>query len=212
MDKGLLSVILSFVLYLLYVLLPMIPAILIYRLFPDTKVSLKGPLSKLTMKSTGAFAAYIITVILGFFLVKNTLNIITSMAQPKKPTWTVKARVELRDTENNKIDNPQLLKFLVVSIRPEIKTITDDFVQLKLPREQEYWPHNYITFEIPKFGRKTIDISKLSTDDIECDRVHKILQIQNPIMIRADKEGTRPYTPSGNLEPIAPPQGIPTSP
>ena len=31
MDKGLLSVILSFVLYLLYVLLPMIPAILIYR-------------------------------------------------------------------------------------------------------------------------------------------------------------------------------------
>lgn len=212
MDKELLSVILSFALYFLYVLLPMIPAILIYRLFPDTKVSLKGPLSKLTMKSTGAFAAYVITVILGFFLVKNTINIITSMARPKKPTWTVKATVELRDKENHKIDNLKLLKYLIVSIHPEITTITDDFVQLKLPREEGLWTHNYITFEIPQFGRQTIDISKLDKNNSFSDEPHKIFQIQNPILIRADEEETTPYTPTGNLEPIAPPKGLPSSP
>jgi hypothetical protein len=44
--------------YLLAVLCPLIPAILIYRLFPETKVSVPGPLAGLTLRAGGAFAAY----------------------------------------------------------------------------------------------------------------------------------------------------------
>jgi hypothetical protein len=61
----------SFLLYVLYVLLPLIPAILIFRLFPETKVTVSGPLQNLTVNATGAFAAYVVTVALGFFLVNN---------------------------------------------------------------------------------------------------------------------------------------------
>jgi hypothetical protein len=64
------AVIYSFCLYVLYVLLPLIPAVLIFRLFPDTKVSVAGPFQNLTLNATGAFAAYVVTVALGFFLVK----------------------------------------------------------------------------------------------------------------------------------------------
>jgi hypothetical protein len=66
-----LAVLYSFLLYVLYVLLPLIPAVLIFRLFPDTKVSVAGPLQNLTLNATGAFAAYVVTASLGFFLVKN---------------------------------------------------------------------------------------------------------------------------------------------
>jgi hypothetical protein len=60
----------SFVLYTLYVCLPLVPAVLIFRLFPDSKVSVSGPLQNFTVNATGAFAAYIVTVALGFFIVR----------------------------------------------------------------------------------------------------------------------------------------------
>ncbi|MEY3107246.1 MAG: hypothetical protein RIT35_1424, partial [Pseudomonadota bacterium] len=63
MDANIAAVLLSCLLYSLYVLLPMIPSIVIYRLFPDTKVALSGPISNLTLKSTGAFSAYIVVVV-----------------------------------------------------------------------------------------------------------------------------------------------------
>lgn len=60
----------SFLLYVLYVLLPLIPAVLIFRLFPDAKVTVSGPLQNLTLNATGAFAGYVVTAVLGFFLVQ----------------------------------------------------------------------------------------------------------------------------------------------
>src|SRR5215831_16414728 len=64
----------SFLLYVLYVLLPLIPAVLIFRLFPETKVTVSGPLQNLTVNATGAFAGYVVTVALGFFLVRNVAS------------------------------------------------------------------------------------------------------------------------------------------
>jgi hypothetical protein len=63
------AVFFSFCLYILYVLLPLVPAILIFKNFPDTKVTVSGPLQNLTVNATGAFAAYVVTVALGFLLV-----------------------------------------------------------------------------------------------------------------------------------------------
>jgi hypothetical protein len=60
----------SFGLFVLYVLLPMIPAVVLFWLFPDSKVAVSGPLQNLTVKATGAFGAYVITVALGFVLVR----------------------------------------------------------------------------------------------------------------------------------------------
>lgn len=77
------AVVYSFCLYLLYVLLPLIPAILIFRLFPETKVAVSGPLQNLTVKTTGAFAAYVVTTLLGFFLVRQVqAQIVSSRHYP----------------------------------------------------------------------------------------------------------------------------------
>jgi hypothetical protein len=61
----------SFLLYTFFVLLPLIPAVLIFKLFPRDSVSEWGPFRNWTVNATGAFAAYLITATLGFFLVRN---------------------------------------------------------------------------------------------------------------------------------------------
>src|SRR5579862_3790561 len=65
------AILYSIFLYVLYVLVPLIPAVLIFKLFPQTTVAVSGPLQNLTINATGAFAAYVVTVALGFFLVQN---------------------------------------------------------------------------------------------------------------------------------------------
>jgi hypothetical protein len=67
----------SFGLWILYVLLPLIPAVVIFKLFPDTKVTVSRPLQNLTVNATGAFAAYVVTVALGFVPVNNAVTQIT---------------------------------------------------------------------------------------------------------------------------------------
>ena len=121
-DRELIAVILSFALYALYVLLPMIPAILIYRFFPDTKVGIKGPLGNLTISASGAFAAYIVTVALGFFLIQNTHRQIIDMAHP---TWTIIGYV-------NKEDEGDLDNILVKHLPPSPTDTTDASGEFRL--------------------------------------------------------------------------------
>ena len=45
MDQTAFAVLLSYGIYVLYVLLPLIPAVTIYRMFPDTRVTAEGSVS-----------------------------------------------------------------------------------------------------------------------------------------------------------------------
>lgn len=71
------AIVQSYVLYALFLLMPLIPAVLMLKLFPNDKIAVSGPLQTWTFNATGAFAAYIITAGLGYFLVHNTEQIIT---------------------------------------------------------------------------------------------------------------------------------------
>ena len=55
MDKETLGVLLSFALYGVYFLVPLIPAILIYKIFPDTSVSTSGSLANFKINSSVTF-------------------------------------------------------------------------------------------------------------------------------------------------------------
>jgi hypothetical protein len=54
------EIVVDLVAFPLWVLLPLIPAILSFKIFPDTTVTAKGPLKGLTIKAGGAFAGYLI--------------------------------------------------------------------------------------------------------------------------------------------------------
>jgi len=53
----------------LFLLLPLIPAILIYKTFPKDRISIKGVLHAFTINASGGFAAYLICCIFLYFFV-----------------------------------------------------------------------------------------------------------------------------------------------
>ena len=84
-----------------WVALPLVPAILIYRLFPDTQVAASGPLAGLTVKASGAFAAYLIVFLFIFALVSPIRDAIGS---GMRPFWEIHRRVKLVDQDGIQAD------------------------------------------------------------------------------------------------------------
>lgn len=189
MDKQLTAVILSFILYIFYVLLPMIPAIVIYRMFPDTKVSADGILSNLNVKTTGAFAAYVITVFLGFFLIQNTHHLI---AQMSNPSWTLITKVELLNDDKTSYSNKNLLETLVVSVDPKLQRVDGGEVIMSLPGSSKSWETTRLKFEIPHFGYQIIAVSDV-TKSASIDNYELIMKLKDPVYIVADKQVTKAY-------------------
>ena len=189
MDNTAIAVFLSFVLYFLYVLLPMVPAIVIYRMFPDTKVGVKGPLGSLTINATGAFAAYVITVILGYFLVQNTHNLIGDMVIP---TWKIMAKVSLQESENKPISNPgKILNALNVTFKPELHTIEGEYVDLMIPVIKHDLP--FIKFSVQNFGERTINLNGMDKKKVKRDEFNKVIEILDPIVITKSEAVAEPY-------------------
>ena len=180
MDKHIIAVLLSFSLYALYVLLPLVPAVLIYSIFPNTKVGISGPLGGLSMKAGGAFAAYVITVLLGSFLIIKTHDIIGGSVSH---TWSVKATIELHDEEDKVITSQkanELLAIMKVQTDPEFVKVKHKMVKMELPAREDNMPTIYLS--IPKFGEQTIDLESL--DDVKIDHFDKTIDLGR-IMIKA---------------------------
>jgi len=159
-------------------------------MFPDTKVSATGILSNMNFKTTGAFAAYVITVFLGFFLVQNTHHLI---AQISSPVWTLKAKVELLNSDGTTYAEKNLLETLVVSIEPKLQRFAGDEVIMSLPGSKKSWETTQLKFDIPHFGYKVVTISDVS-EKAKIDDYDLFLKLTNPISITADKQVTREYS------------------
>lgn len=182
MDKQIVAVVLSFILYILYVLVPMIPAIVIYRMFPDTKVSARGVLANLNFKTTGAFAAYVITVFLGFFLVQQTHH---QISQISHPVWTLKTKVNILNPDGSKYQNNKLIETLTVSIDPELQQINGNKVILSLPGSKKNWEKTQLRFDIPHFGYYILDLGE-ATENADIDNYELLIKLHDPIAITAN--------------------------
>jgi hypothetical protein len=200
MDKQVLAVVLSFALYALYVLLPMVPAMVLYRMFPDTKVSASGVLANLNFKTTGAFAAYVVTVTLGFFLVQNTHHQITQMSNP---VWTLKAEVDLLNQDGTQFTNGLLIETLKVSIDPELQRINGNKVILSLPGLKRTWEKTQLTFYIPNFGHYILDLSEAS-ENAYIDEYDLLIKLNDPVIIKAAPQLFNEYSDNEFTESLVP--------
>jgi hypothetical protein len=144
----------SVLLYLLWICGPLIPAVLIYRLFPDTKVTAHGPLAGLTVRAGGAFAAYVIVFAIAYPLSVRQHAILGASL---KPFWILKAEVIANDERGKPIMYSNFYNGMSVSFSPEIQVLTGREVRLKVPMDGmgNGWPK--ITFQVPNYGGVTID-------------------------------------------------------
>ena len=193
MDKQILTVIFSFVLYIIYVLLPMVPAMVIYKIFPDTTITTSGTLSGWKVKTTGAFAGYIITVVLGYFLVQNTHHLI---AQINNPYWEVSAKVELLNEDGTQYhiqrSNDNLIDTLEVMVAPRLQRVNSGTVHLIIPGSRKNWEMTELKFEIPNYGYTQINLKEASKDAI-IDEYSLSAQLSQPIKIVVDRQVVEGY-------------------
>ena len=155
MDPSTSAVLYSFLLLVSFVLLPLIPSVVIYWLFPDTKVAASGPFANLTLKASGAFAAYLIIL-----LVVNSRfgQVYDTISATMAPTWTVRGKVKFIDKDNNEINKPRLLKALKIMVDPPTLQKGDREFWFKVPDLKN---HSMIVFQIPGFWEKKINVQNI---------------------------------------------------
>ena len=138
--------------HILWVLLPLAPAVLIYWLFPHTPVAVSGPLSGLTVRAGGAFGAYLVVLLLTYGQLR-TIN--QSIAMLESQFWNVRGTVQLVDSKARPIDSPDLLQKYMVVTKPDTHMFDKYEIRLRIVQEMDgSLPITVI--KIPEFGEHRI--------------------------------------------------------
>ena len=169
----------SIALHVAWVLLPLIPAVLIYLLFPSTTVTASGVLAGLTVRAGGAFAGYLVIFLLTYPLVERTENTIGGFLHT---SWKVSGEIKLIDSRSKEeLHSEALLSKLVIETKPEIIGTKSFLLKASMPEEDRDFP--WIVLNIPKFGEAVINIRDQvrETNDYE-----KKIHLSNPIVITGD--------------------------
>jgi hypothetical protein len=174
-------------LHVVWVLLPLIPAVLIYRLFPNTAVGVSGPLANLTVRASGAFAGYLIVFAASYPLV---LRYAETIGGFQHPFWTIKGKVALIETDGTAIQLDDLLAKMLVET-PQFFTHQSYYVRMNVPEETGDFP--LVTIRIPEWGIATVDIGSLrSQSDMNMDPYRKTIELTKPIEIRHTQDPRAP--------------------
>jgi hypothetical protein len=154
----------------------MIPAVLIYSLFPKDRIGVRGPLGALTISATGAFAAYVIVFGLAYPIVSKSEDALAGMV---RPIWSVSARVKLVDEAGNDV-NPAWLNGLVVELRPDFYNTANEYVSVLVPEINGSLPR--VVLRVPNFGSQVIDTA--APTGLAKDEFHKKISVQDTVEIR----------------------------
>ena len=175
-------------LYLLWVLVPMIPAIVIYSRFPNTAVAASGVLANLTVKAGGAFAAYLI-----IFVVAKPLIDQIEVVLDEEQVWTILGHIKFVDENGREIRNSLLVNNLTVELKPGEHDIWQDGFRLRVLKRDNQLPH--VTLHAPNYVDGNIDPS--DTPEIrKIDNFQHTIELNTPVEIRRDST-TLPAHPFG---------------
>ncbi|WP_414661384.1 single stranded DNA-binding domain-containing protein [Horticoccus sp. 23ND18S-11] len=183
------------ILVTLWIVLPLIPAILLYRLFPQSKVTAEGVVSNWKIRATGAFGGYLAVFAPGY----HPINLgISSVLSPISCVWEISANVELKDSNGKSvpvINRPPL----VVTLEPDGVAKSSQFVQVKIPSLGPDLPRSIVTIESPKFGREAINLDDPAVRErIEIQGTK--VRFKQPIVIAQEGDG-KLYVDKTYLEP-----------
>jgi hypothetical protein len=182
--------------YSLVLIGPLVPAVVTYKLFPDTTVGLSGPLSGLTVRATGAFAAYAVVFLLMLPLTNKIFDVVGGF---NRPSWTVYADIKAVDRNEKDVTSPALLQSATLVLKPEIHTLATRSLRVSIPGAgPDAWPH--LTVHIPHWGVGEIDLARLTTG-AEWDSFKKTVRLREPIVIKEYEGSPTPYANQPYMKP-----------
>jgi hypothetical protein len=163
-------------LYTVWVLLPLVPAILIYWLFPNTAVAVGGPLANLTVRASGAFAAYLVVFLVTYGLVQRTEETIDGFLHPY---WRITGVVQILEKDGKEMQYATYLDNIKVGTRPPAFDVAGYNLKINIPQADEF---PYLVLEITNFEPAVIDLNK--SPNVIKDNYHKTIEITTPLIIK----------------------------
>jgi hypothetical protein len=150
-------------------------------MFPDTRVSVSGPLQNLSLRTTGAFAAYVVTAVLGFVLIQNVIRQIDMMASS---TWTLAVPIQLVDTNRKLLAQRAAVDF--VNFKPDLYRPGETLVYVTLPhRVGSDWPT--LHFGVQGFESGVLDVQQIVDDKgakiAEIDAAARRIVVKRPVTL-----------------------------
>lgn len=166
----------SALILILVVTLPLLPAILIYKIFPNTHIKASGTIGALTWNASGAFAAYMI--VLAVIMLSPLKQLTSSVGGFYSPTWTIEMEIHGYDSDSN----PTKFSDIEVLLNPDMHRISEDKVILKIPGlKRSEWP--VVQLNVPG-GTKKINLASLKKEEIEIDNYQKYITLLTPVEIK----------------------------
>jgi hypothetical protein len=172
-----------------WVLLPLVPSVLIYWLFPNTPVAVSGPLAGVSIKTGGAFGAYLVVLLLTWAELQTINQTITSW---QSQFWTVKGTVQLVGPGEQPVRSSELIRGSDV-VTTSLPHIFNEYeVTLRILQEKDgRLPLTMI--KVPRFGEQKIEWSLGKKDYFS-----RTIEFSEPFKIRQETSTSNPIaaTPS----------------
>lgn len=182
--------------FTIWVLVPLLPAILIYRLFPQTNTQTQWKISGIVLKAGGASGFYFAIFALGYLkIVDPAVEIVKNW---QRPYWEVTARLKFLDADQKVVDaksSEDQLQVLPLSYRfkkigdrlylatlhfSELQGDVPDYVTLHFPEGEGFLNLKELKAKNMSLSSKTIDLTKLEPIAISPIRTEARAQSTSP--------------------------------
>jgi hypothetical protein len=161
-----------------WLLLPLIPAILLYWLFPNTSITATGVLANFKINAAGAFGGYLVLFASMIPFVNQTHNFVGNFLHPN---WTISGQITILDKDGREVHHQDLFQRIRFKTQPEINSFQDPVFVMALPEGQK-GNLPTIILDIPDFG--TYMWQPKSSKEFTRDSFNKTIEIQAPFVIR----------------------------
>jgi hypothetical protein len=159
-------------------LLPLVPAWLTFKITPDQKLGLRGPLQGLTLNATGAFAAYLVVFLL-LMVNQWTMGRIIISSALAETAWLVKGKPQFIGVDGQPVPAPDLA-LLQVKLSPPL-TIRQDEERIEMTVPMTLFRRPTVYLQIPNWGGGRINLDHGSVRE---DPVSRIIEIDDGIIFR----------------------------
>jgi hypothetical protein len=163
----------------LWFLLPLVPAVLLYKLFPATTISAQGVLANFKINATGAFAGYLVLFATMLPFVRPTTDYVGNLVHA---CWTISGQVRIVDANNTDMHYPSLFQAIRVRTMPAMNSFGDPQFLITVPaHEKGLLPDIALEIqETPGFLPGVLDAEKAS----DRDTFYKTIKIVGPVIIK----------------------------
>ena len=175
----------SIVLLILWVLLPLVPSILLYKVFPNTTVAASGPFAGLTIAAGGAFAGYLIVLLALPLLVRLAGDQLRDQLRGDE-IWTVQARVHQPGPRGPVPVRNQPLR--VTTTDPDWYRVIPGGTIVAYVRTTPDGQFPMLEVDTPDGRAQTIDLDDGGLKKV-IDRKRKIIRVTEPVVL----EQPQPY-------------------